>query len=304
MKIKGNEKVKIQKTIDALAVGNFDERDIDYLLISLRAYSGNNKIFKEVSHFVAHNDTRNQGTTTQALEAFNLSFKYFSEYITENCTLNIGEPFPNYIIKLMKFQIDKSKEDELRNKFNVTKNRLKSRIDKNFKIDKKTKTAFLVKKISEPTYLAINHILGFIGSTPAYTQKELISEIIQVLQLNDMEFRKNDILNQGDKIMLCVLALIHDTKHDFKGHKKGTCSIGCEKNSIPFDMSAIDEKGKVVKIEESFGSLQINGTVATINKGREVMVSFPVITTNLDVEEWVDDSLFTIDTREEGYKIK
>lgn len=303
MSIKGNEKVKVQKTIEDLSMGNFDERDIDYLFISLRAYSGNYKIFKEVSHFVAHNDLRNQGVTNESLEAFYLSFKYFSEYITDQRTLDIGVPFPSYIIKLMKYQIDKCKEDDLR-KFNVTKNRFKSRLDKYFKINKKNKTALLSKRLSELNYSAINHILGFIGSHPAYTQQEIITEIVQVLHLNKMTFNEQDILNQSDRIMLCVLPLIHNTKYDFKGHKNGTCSIGCEKNSIPFDMTFINENGVLVEIKESFGNLQINGTVPTINKEHEIMVSFPVITTNLDVEKWCDNSLFTIDEREGRYKLK
>jgi len=304
MPIKGNEKVKIQKTIEDLSIGNFDERDIDYLFMSLRAYSGNYKIFKEVSHFVAHNDIRNQGVTTQSLEAFYLSFKYFSEYMTEQRALNIGEPFPSYIIKLMKYQIEKCKEEDLRKKFNVTKNRLQSRLDKYFKIDKKNKTASLYKSLSEPNYLVIKHLLGFIGSYPAYTQQELMSEVVQVLRFNNMTFNEIKILNQSDKVMLCVLALIHDTKYDFKGYKHGACSIGCERNSILFDTTFVNEKGELVEIEESFGNLQINGAVPIINKGKEVMVSFPVIATNLDVEKWSDDSLFTIEDREGGYKLK
>lgn len=304
MAIKGNEKAKVQKTIVELSKGDFDERDVDYIFMSLRAHSGIFQIFKEVSHFVAHNDIRNKGVTTQSLEAFYLSFKYFSDYITEQTPLNIDEPFPSYIIKLMKYQIDKCKEEDLREKFNVTKNRLKSRIENMFKINAKSQIAVFVKKMSEPNFLVIKHILGFIGSHPAYTQDEIMSELIQVLHLNDIEFEECEILNQGDKVMLCVLSLIHDTEYDFKGHKNGHCTIGCEKYSIPFEMTFVDESGEPVDIEQSFGNLQVNGTVPTINKGREAMVSFPVISTALDVEKWCDDSLFTIDNSEDGYKLK
>ncbi len=304
MAIKGNEKSKVQKTINDLSIGEFDERDIDYLLMSLRAHSGAFQIFKEVSHFVAHNDIRNKGVTTQSLEAFYLSFKYFSEFVTLGRPLKISEPFPSYIIKLMKYQIEKCKETVLREKFNVTKNRLKSRIDNLFTLDKKNQTATLSKRLSEPNYLAIQHILGFIGSHPAYTQQEIMSEIVQVLHLNDIDFEERDILNQSNRVMLCVLALIHNTEYDFKGHKNGYCNIACEKYSIPYEATFVDESGSPVEIEQSFGNLQINGTVPNINKGREVMVAFPVITTSLDVEEWCDDLLFNIDDREGGLKLK
>lgn len=304
MAINGNERAKVQRTVDDLSNGGFDERDIDHLLMSLRAHSGRFQVFKEVSHFVAHNDIRDKGITTNSLEAFYLSFKYFSEFVTFQKPLNIEEPFPSYIVKLMKYQVDKCKEDELRGKFNVTKSRLKSRIDNLFKIDKKNKVAILNKKLSNPNYLAIKHILGFIGSQPAYTQDQIVSELIQVLRLNELNFEESSILEKSDNIMLCVLSLVHNTEYDFKGHKNGCCNISCEKHSIPHEATFVDEHGNPVEMDISFGDLQINGVVPSLNKGREARVAFPVITTKLDVNSWCDESLFTIDISEGGFKSK
>lgn len=304
MAISGNEKVKVQRSVLDISKGEFDERDIDHVLMALRAHSGKSEIFKEVSHFVAHNDIRDKGITTNSLEAFYLSFKYFSEYVTLKNPLKIEGPFPSYIIKLMKYQIDKCKEGELRKRFNVTKNRLKSRIDNLFKIDKNSNTAELKKRLSETNFLAIKHILGFIGSHPAFTQKEIISEFIEVLRINGVEFEDEEIRNQGDRIMLCILSLVHNTEYNFGGHKNGFCSISCDKHSIPHESIFVDENGNPVEVDISFGKLQVNGTVPNINKGREVMVAFPVITTELDVESWCDDSLFHIDVSGAGFKSK
>lgn len=304
MAISGNERVKVQRSVLDISKGEFDERDVDHVLMALRAHSGKYEIFKEVSHFVAHNDIRDKGITTNSLEAFYLSFKYFSEFVTLKKPLNIEGPFPRYIITLMKYQIDKCKEDDLRNRFNVTKNRLKSRIDNLFKIDKKSETAALKKRLSETNYLAIKHILGFIGSHPAYTQQEIISEIIEVLQLNSLDFEEEEIRGQGDKIMLCILSLVHNTEYNFRGHKNGYCNISCDKHSIPHEANFVDENGNPVEVDISFGKLQVNGTVPNINKGTEVLVSFPIITTELDVESWCDESLFNIDVSEGGFKSK
>ena len=139
MAIQGNDKLKAQKTIDDIAKGDFDERDIDSLFMGLRAHSFNNEVLREIADFVAHNILRNKGLTNQSLEAFYLSFKYFSEYMTHQKSLDITSPFPIYIKKLMKYQIYKCDENLLREKFNVTQERLKSRIDNLFKDNKKEK---------------------------------------------------------------------------------------------------------------------------------------------------------------------
>lgn len=294
MSIKGNEKAKTQRTIDDIVSGNFDERHIDHLFMSLRAHSDSYFVFKEISHFVAHNDIRNSGITTESLEAFYLSFKYFSEYVSPKNSLDISSHFPIYIIKLMKYQIDKCEESELREKFNVTKNRLKSRIDNLFKIDKKNKIACLKKNLSESNYKALQYILGFIGSHAAYTQEDIISELIAVLSLNKLTFKESEIKSQGDRIMLCILSLIHNSEYDFEGHKKGCCNISCEKTEILHGVTYVDEKGEPVEVNQSYGNLQINGYVAVINNENEVTVCYPVIRTNLGVEQWCNESLFSI----------
>jgi hypothetical protein len=289
--INGNERAKAQRTVNDISAGRFDERDIDHLFMSLRAHCGQHKIFREVADFVAHNEIREKGITKQSLEAFYLSFKYFSEYVSPKKALDIAIPFPAYIIKLMKYQVDKCDEARLRQEFNVTKSRLKSRIDNLFKIDNKARTACLSKQLSDSNLRALQYILGFIGSYPAYTQDEIISELIEVLNVNKLAFDRGSVLSQGDRIMLCILSLIHESKYDFKGHKTGYCNISCETTTLPH-------------IEQSYGNLQINGHVAVVNGGKEVTVAYPIITTNLDVEEWCSESLFSFEKSEGGMQFR
>jgi hypothetical protein len=298
--IKGNERAKAQRTVNDVSAGQFDERDIDHLFISLRAHCGQHKIFREVADFVAHKEIRDEGVTNQSLQAFYLSFKYFSDYVSPKRALDIGMPFPAYIIKLMKYQVDKCDEARLRREFNATKSRLKSRIDNLFKIDNKTRTACLSKPLSDSNLRVLHHILGFIGSHPAFTQDEIITELIEVVSINRLDFDRDAMLSQQDKIMLCILSLIHESEYDFKGHKTGYCDISCETTALPYGVNYVDENGNPVKIEQSYGNLQINGRVVVVNSDKEVTVAYPIITTNLDVEEWCSESLFTIEKSEGG----
>lgn len=299
-----NERAKTQRTLNDVSAGRFDERDIDHLFMSLRSHCGQHKIFREVADFVAHKEIRDKGITNQSLEAFYLSFKYFSEYVSPKKSLDIGAPFPAYIIKLMRYQVDKCDEARLRQEFNVTKSRLKSRIDNLFKIDNKARTACLSKQLSAPNFRALQHILGFIGSHPAYTQDEIISELIEVLNVNKLAFDRGSVLSQGDRIMLCILSLIHESEYDFKGHKTGYCNIACETTALPHGVTYVDEKGMPVKIVQSYGNLQINGHVAVVNSDQDVTVAYPIITTNLDVEEWCSESLFSIEKSEGGTQFR
>jgi hypothetical protein len=298
--IKGNERAKVQRTVNDVSAARFDERDIDHLFMSLRAHCGHYKIFREVADFVAHNEIRDKGITNQSLEAFYLSFRYFSEYVSPKRALDIGMPFPAYIVKLMKYQVDKCDEARLCQEFNVTKSRLKSRIDNLFKIDNKARTACLAKQLSDSNLRTLQHILGFIGSHPAYTQDEIISELIGVLNANMVDFDRSAVLAQGDRIMLCILALVHESEYNFKGHKNGYCNISCETTALPHGVTYVDEQGNPVKIEQSYGRLQISGHVVVVNSGKEVTVAYPIITTNLDVEEWCGESLFSIEKRDGG----
>lgn len=296
------EKAKAQKLLLKLESGNFDENDIDNIFIRLRAYSHGNRIFREVADFVAHNNERNQGVSAESLEAFYLSFKYFLEYVSPKKSLDIRNPFPLYIKKLMKYQIDKCKDVDLKEKFNVTKQRLKSRIDTVFSEDKQNKKAFMKKpKLSEDTLKALQHILGFIGSHPAFDQDQVISELLAVIKANRLNINEDELLKYSDKIAACVALLLHDTTFEYGAHKQGHCKVSCEKTSISYNQTFVDQDGNPVEYKESFGNLQVLGHVVLENDGKDLTVCYPLMTTNLSVEDWCDDDMFVIEPKTEDH---
>ncbi len=117
----------------------FDENDIDNLFMRLRAFSLGHNVFREIADFVAHNTTRDRGLTNQSLEAFYLNMRYFCEYVSPGVALDISTPFPIYVKRLMKYQVDRCNEQVLRAQFKVTRRRLKERIDSLFREDKTLK---------------------------------------------------------------------------------------------------------------------------------------------------------------------
>jgi len=290
------EKAKAQKLVLKLESGDFDENDIDNIFMRLRAYSHGNRIFREIADFVAHNDERNQGVSAESLEAFYLSFKYFLEYVSPKKSLDIGNPFPLYVKRLMKYQIDKCKDADLKEKFHVGKQRLKSRVDTIFSEDKKNKKAFMKKpKISDDTMKALQYILGFIGNHPAFDQDRVISELLAVVKANKLNVNEAEILTYSDRICACVALLLHDATFEYGAHKQGYCKVSCEKTSIPYYQRFIDQHGAPVEHKESFGNLQVLGHVVLEKDGKDLTVCYPLMTTNLSVEDWCDDEMFVIE---------
>jgi hypothetical protein len=290
------EKIKTKKLLEKLENGNFDENDVDNLFMRLRAYSQGNKIFREVADFVAHNDNRNRGITNDSLEAFYLSFKYFLEFTSPKKVLDIGTPFPLYIKKLMKYQVEKCEETELKDKYNVTKQRLTKRIDKLFSEDKENGLATLAEAtISTETFGAIQHLLSFIGSKSAFDQKQVISELIKVAKANKFSLNERNILDNSNRITICIMMLLHDATFDFAANKKGFCKISCEKISIPHAMRFIDSNGNSVPHNESFGNLHVLGHVILEHEGKDLTVCYPLMSTNLSAENWCDDEMFAIE---------
>ncbi len=294
-KVSGTSKIKTQKIITRIESGKFDEMDVDSLFMLLRAFSNNHTIFREISDFVAHNDERKKGITIDSLEAFYLNLKYFIEYISERKELDISNPFPLYIKRLLEFQVDKCKSVDLKSKFDTTKLKLKSKIKSLFEEDKKESTAVLRNiKISKKNIKAIEFLLSFIASIPAFTHKDLLNEIVQVIKDNDLDFDENKFLLQEKRLTLCILMLLHDSKFDFSGHKLGSCKISCENTYIPHNMQLSNPDGSISQHIGTFGNLQITGSIILDKNGKDLTVSYPLITTNLKVEEWCHENLFMI----------
>jgi hypothetical protein len=294
--VKGIEKSKAQKLILKIEKGQFDENDIDSLFMRMRAYSNKMPVFREIADFVAHNDQRDRGLANQSLETMYLRMKYFLEYNSPKKSLDISSPLPLWIKRLMVLQVNKFKESVLKEKFNVTQQRLKSRIENAFKDDKKNKTATLKDgKLSQQTLEAIQHIMGFLVSDVAFTQEELITELVSVIVSNKLLIDKDLFLKQSDKITLCTLLLLHNATFDFKGHKLGYTQISTEKESISHNTKFVDADGNEVEHIESFGNLHVTGWVVLNNNGKDVTMGHTIMSTNLDAETWCVKELFHIE---------
>jgi len=291
------ERSKTQKLIRKIETGNFDENEIDSLFMKLRAYSSGFPVFREISDFVAHNNLRDRGLANQSLETMYLRMKYFLEYNSPKKTLDLSSPFPIWIKRLMKFQVDKSDEASLRSKFNVTKQRLISRIESAFKNDKKRKIAtYKQGKLSQETFNAIQYVMSFINGNAAFGQNDMIDELVLVLKNNKIIFDEKLLRSLSNKITICTLLLFHHSEFNFKGYKLGRCKISSEKESVSHNMMFVDADGNEVEHEENFGKLSVQGTITLKNDGKDLSIAHCIMSTELDAEIWCSEVLFHIES--------
>lgn len=291
------ERNKTQKLIRKIETGNFDENDIDSLFMKLRAYSSEFPIFREISDFVAHNDLRDRGLANQSLETMYLRMKYFLEYNSPKKTLDLSSPFPSWIKRLMKFQVEKSDEADLKSKFNVTKQRLINRIESSFKYDKKKKIAtYKHGKLSQETFNAIQHVMSFISGNATFSQGDMINELVSVLKNNKIIFDEQLLRTLSNKITICTLLLFHHSEFDFKGYKLGRCKISSEKESVSHNMRFVDADGNEVEHKEDFGNLSVQGTITLKKDGKDLSIAHCIMSTELDAEIWCSEALFYIES--------
>lgn len=282
--MKANEKVKAQKVINKIQAGSFDENDIDTLFMKLRAYSKGHPVFLEAADFVAHNDVRDRGLMNESLEGLYLSLKFFLDHGYQNKQFDYRSPFPLYIKKLMKHQASKCRRDELKQRFNVTPEGLKARINALFKDNRETKTTELRNdKVSKEDLAPVDHVLRYIFSEPAFSVDDLMRELLSVLRMNKLAFDENAVLAQKPTIILCVMLLIHQTTFPFEEKKTGKCCIGVDRSR-----GTAPDYGS-----QTFGTIDVQGMVDIVRPdGRPMTVAFPILQSGLLVSDYCDPSLF------------
>ncbi|KAA0972786.1 hypothetical protein [Pseudomonas sp. ANT_H12B] len=288
--MKASERIKAQKVVDKIQAGNFDENDIDNLFMRLRAYSAGHLVFREAADFVAHNDARDRGLLNESLENIYLSFKYFLEYAMPDAqALNVSNPIPIYIKKLMKYQVDKCKPEYLREKFNVTPEKLRSRIDTFFKDDKKSQTTQLqLFKLGKDGFAPFQYLVSFIVSYPAFTGDQLLDDLLAVLRLNALSFDEQAIVAQKPIILLCVMLLMHEARFVLAHGATAECRVAVEEAVINKD-TPHEQAGPEA------GLIQVKGTVTLLRpNGSPLQVSYPIFQSGLSAVDYCDASLFDV----------
>jgi hypothetical protein len=271
--ISGTERQKTIDIIEKITNDNFDYNDIDLLFIRLRAHSERNSIFNEIANFIAHNDIRNQGLINDSINALNDRIMLlFDKNKTDNNFI-ISQPFPKYILEMVKRQAKKINKKFLRSEFGLTLDMLENRLNKDFRIDKNKMV--ILKNTSQNILDAFLYCVNTVGTIPDMHQNDIVADIIRILNKNDIIFERSKIIDSGDKITLCVLLLLHRTKYELRDNKIAYCHVYYN--------------------SEEIGSIKRLGLYAEVFSPdyNDISFGYPIIATNLCLDDWCDNNIIT-----------
>ncbi|EPW8658436.1 hypothetical protein ACM7V1_21365 [Pseudomonas aeruginosa] len=257
------EKAKAEKTVARIESGQFDETDVESLLIRLRAYCGNKYIFREAADFVAHNDVRNKGVISAHLDAFYLQLKFFGEFSYQQKPVDLYGDMPKYLIRLLKYQVGLLSDEEVKGR-NTTRERMNSQID-NSLVSAVDACRLRGGKIKKNRIELLSYLLGAIRVKPAFSPEQLLGDLVAVLKQNKIAFSESHFMSRGEMIVLCFMLLVHKTEFEVSDKRVVYCTLGIGDGK---------DNGKE-------GELLVLGVVRVAIKDREVNTVFCVFRSGL-----------------------
>lgn len=293
--MKDYDKANTEKSLQEIASGQFDSRSVEQVFLALREYAEGFPTFREVANYVAHSKHREDGVTNTVLESSYYAMKFEADFGQDKEPLDFHN-LPHWVFKHLINQVDKYDEKELQRMFHGKKSAIASRLKNIYKIDKEKNIAtprksFLQKK----DVILIEHLLKYIIYGAAFTEEQIMEGLISVCQNNGLRADYEKIKEQSDKIILFVIAKIHDTTHTLPFKNTGKCQLTCSKPATCYTRKNFELAGDTIEVMHDFGYLQLNGSVPYKSKEKSIIISCPILTTKLKITDWCDENVRTLE---------
>jgi hypothetical protein len=295
MPLKPNDAAKLDQIVGRIQVGQFDENDVDNLLMKLRPFGGDRVLFLEVAHFVAHPDARDRGIGLQSIIAFADSMRYFQEYVSDGRQLVLDVPFPTYVYRRMLSQTRLTDERQLKERHRMSRASLAKKIKANFVVDEANQTCALrPNKAGVEFIAALQFISSFIYSRPAFHIREFHEELKSVMRAEGVGFDQAAWDGQADRISLAILCLVSNSEFELPGGDRAGCMIATEHDFRLLSGTRVLPTGVTSGEPTSFGSLMIRGEVTIVTAAKPpAHMLFPLLATDLDPHQHCDPNLFS-----------
>ena len=273
--IEGNDKSKVLRLLERIYAEKFEAIDVHALFFELREYSREHSLFRELAHFIAHPE-RNKGKFVDYFISYSEQVRFVWNYRINGETLNIFEPFPEYISNLLYNRVSKINKDKLQRNFNYTPSKLKKEIKR--KILNNSNYSYFEKDISIQLKNVVLFCLSEIGvESEILNQSVIIDDIINTLKGINISFDEAKIRGKSDKIMLSILLLLHS---------KIIVIDNCNTEEQPYLSILFDGEENNVRNAK----LGIFG-ILNSPTGDNIKIAFPIISTDLVLENYCDDVL-------------
>lgn len=230
--MKPSESFKIQQLVSKIENKTFDYHCIDSILIKLREFSGKNRVFHEVSNFIAHNKERNEGKFSDFTNANFLKLMFFMKYNYNKEKIDIVKGVPFWVSDLVFLLISEMSEAECQKKFRKSKAGIKERIRQKFSVKDQVFSAKPNAKRVDFDNLGTILSSFVIHSGNVFHPNDFFNEFISCLRENGIMFSEDVVRESKDEILMCVLLLLHRTHFKFKSLSSASISISEENGNL------------------------------------------------------------------------
>lgn len=268
MPISDSNRYRLQKIIKNIEADSFDLTHVRNLLFDLRSYCTSHHYYREVADFIAH-DERNKGITFDTIERFYLFLAYFMYEHSNDGNIDLTENVPLSIKMYLLARLKTIDDNTLLTKINYKRQDLISHIQGFFEVNKiGPNPTCKLKKTNAKFTSALKYLTSSVDLNPAFTEDQIINDLISVIKQNNFEVDENVFFERKNKIVLCVLALLHDSYY----------------NS--------EYGGFTCKLESIENKLCISVTIHNIPTPKSVVFNGRMFISELIAEDWCTDSFF------------
>ena len=255
--------IKAKEAVQRIEQGNFSEDDIELLLIRLREYSDTKCIFRELAHFIAH-PKRDSGLTFLSLYRVYCRMRAYGEFQYLKKQIDLSKPIEKWFYDFILFQLDELESHILKKKYGFNRKQAKQKF-KSFFCEEKD--VYKCNKTPDKELVnIINEASGFIKIKPLFSCEEIVNSFFKTFKDLGLVSYSNNFKKQSDKLILCVLVLMHKREFHIGNYVFGTTAV-----DFP-----TDGFGKLKNME-------LRGTLQIPNLTGIVMT---LIETPIDFENW------------------
>jgi len=279
--MKPSEAYKLQSIIDSIQEKDFTPIYVDQLLIMLREYLDKSKYPKlhDLTHFIAHNETRNQGCMWRKI-SLGASFSRIFQETTPEHLMDQSAPLcvkDFFILHLENFQ-------PLGPIHGIPRKRLKPLIDLVLLLGPKQDRYYFIRPegVSESEMYAVEALGGYARGEIFYKQEELINDLTSCIRQLGFQIADDKFKSSQVEIMCSILLIIHGS--DFTWQKHSTKALIHKEDDdtlmLRWDVTS-EFKGQVNlgKFDESNYSMDVS---------QKVSQSFPLLSTTIKYQDVCD----------------
>lgn len=267
-----------KETVKKIEDGAFQESDIEYILTKLRNHVDPDSLFRELAHFIAH-EQRDIGITFKRLYKLKCQMLVlFNHQVGVNARrpvkLHEGEVIEKWLYDYFIFQLEDLEHSKLRMLGFESKTSASKFLRGYFSKEKEVVT--LIKYADEKFQSLILSLSSILNIQPVFTMDSVINEFIKYLRRFKLLSNEKIFRDRSQCITLALLAMLHKREIYLEGRPFGLLTI----ESTSFT------KGDGDGIKQ--GVLSLGGSIY-MKDGPDI--GMPIFMTNLEFKNCCDGSL-------------